>query len=200
MFFNTKILLASKSSSRKTMFKNIKIKFIQKPHLCNEEKIKKNQKRKKTHPSKTSLIIAKCKAKSLSDKNKNILIVGSDTVVELDGKIINKAKNIKDAKKKIQLLSGREHNIYSSAAAYYNNKLIWRKTQKTIVKIRKLSKKDTNKYLKNFKKSILSSAGSYQIESSGPTIIENIKGDFFNVMGFPLFPFLLFLKKFNMKK
>ena len=131
---------------------------------------------------------------------KNSLIVGSDTVISLNNKIVNKAKNLKEAKKKITKLSGKTHLIFSSAVAYYNNKLVWRVTQKTAVKIRKLKNTEIKEYLKKTDKSILGSVGCFQIEKDGPNIIENIRGDFFNVMGFPLFPFLLFLKKFNIKK
>ena len=128
------------------------------------------------------------------------MVVGADTIINLDGKIVNKARSIKDAKKKISKLSGKKHEIYSSAAIYYNKRLVWSKTEKTTVKIRKLTKKEINIYLGLFGKSVFESTGCYQIERGGANIIENIKGDFFNVMGFPLFPFLLFLKKFNIKK
>ena len=139
------------------------------------------------------------KAASISKKHYNSLVIGSDTIIDLNNKIIEKAKNIKEAKKKLNKLSGKKHDIYSSAAAYYKNRLVWKTTQKTTVKIRKLKRKEINEYLKKTDKSILLSVGCFQIEKEGPNIIENIKGDFFNVMGFPLFPFLLFLKKFNIK-
>ena len=123
------------------------------------------------------------------------MVVGSDTIIEFNKKIINKAKNLKEAKKTLIKLSGNKHLIYSSAAAYYNNRLVWKKTQKTKVKIRKMSTKEIDTYLLCVGKKVLQSAGCYQIEKNGPNIIENIVGDFFNVMGFPLFPFLSFLKK-----
>ena len=104
------------------------------------------------------------------------------------------------AKKKIQKLSGKTHNIVSSITAYYNDKLIWNCCIKTKVKLRKLSEQEIQDYLKKCGPSILDSVGCYQIEKRGPIIIEDIKGDYFNVMGFPLLPFLFFLKKFNIKK
>ena len=131
---------------------------------------------------------------------KPLLVIGADTIIEFNNKILKKAKNTKEAKKKLIKLAGRQHSIYSSAAAYYKNKLVWKTTQKTTVKVRNLNKKEINEYLKKTDKSILLSVGCFQIEKEGPNIIENIKGDFFNVMGFPLFPFLAFLKRFNIKK
>ena len=128
------------------------------------------------------------------------MVIGCDTIIDLNNKVIEKARNIEEAKKKLKKLSGKKHKIYSSAAAYYKNKLIWKTTQKTTVKIRRLNTKEINEYLKKTGKNILLSVGCFQIEKDGPTIIENIKGDFFNVMGFPLFPFLAFLQKFSIKK
>ena len=91
-------------------------------------------------------------------------------------------------------MSGKTHTIYSSASTFLNSKEIWNATQKTIIKIRQISEKDIDNYLFLTRKDILNSVGCYQIEQLGPYIVEEIKGDFFNVMGFPLFPFLKFIK------
>ncbi len=97
-----------------------------------------------------------------------------------------------EAKEKIEILSGKKHTIITAVSAYYNNKPIWFAVEKTIVKIRKVKSKEIDDYLIKSGKQILDCVGCYQIEKAGPNIIENIKGDFFNVMGFPLFSFLLF--------
>ena len=200
MFFNKKFILASNSKSRFSILKKNKLNFQCISPTCNETLIKKQKIKKKISPKTISLCLAKNKAISISKKNQNSLVVGSDTIIELNNKIIARAKNINEAKKKLNKLSGKKHIIYSSAVAYYKNKLIWKTTQKTTIKIRKLNKKEINEYLKKTDKSILDSVGCFQVEKDGPNIVENIKGDFFNVMGFPLFPFLVFLKKFKVKK
>ena len=200
MFFNKKFILASNSKSRFFILKNNKLNFRRVSPICDEELIKKQKIKEKLPPKKISFYLAKKKAASISNKNYNSLVVGCDTIIDLNKKIVEKAKNIKEAKKKLTKLSGKKHYIYSSAVAYYNNKLVWKTTQKTTIKIRKLNKKEINEYLKKTDKSILPSVGCFQIEKEGPNIIENIKGDFFNVMGFPLFPFLVFLKKFKVRK
>ena len=200
MLFNKKFILASNSKSRFFILKNNKLNFRQVSPICDESLIKKKKIQEKISPKKISLCLAINKAASVSNKHYNSLVIGSDTIIDLNNKIVEKARNIEDAKKKLNKLSGKKHSIYSSAAAYYKNKLIWKTTQKTTIQIRSLSRKEINEYLKKTNKNILLSVGCFQIEKEGPNIIENIKGDFFNVMGFPLFPFLLFLKKFNMKK
>jgi len=200
MHTGIKFILVSTSISRKKMLKNVGLKFKQLKPNCNEEKYKKKLLNKKKHPKKISLELSKLKAKSLCGLQKNILFVGADSTISFSGRLVEKAKNTKEAEKKLKALSGQKHQIYSSASAYFNNKLVWYKTQKTEVKIRKLKKSEIEEYLKKSGNNILRSVGCYEIEKKGPIIIENIRGDFFNVMGFPLFPFLSFLKEFNIKK
>ena len=200
MFFNNNFILASSSKSRFLILKNNKLNFYCVSPTCDEELIKKQKFDKKISPKNLSLYLAKKKALSISKNKQNHLVVGSDTVIEFNKKIVKKAKNVYEAKKKLIKLSGKKNSIYSSAVAYYKNKLVWKTTQKTTIKMRKLSSKEIDLYLKKTNKGILSSVGCFQIEKDGPNIIENIKGDFFNVMGFPLFPFLTFLQKFSTKK
>lgn len=199
MLFNNKFILASSSNSRYNILKNIGLSFEKISPLCDEEELKTKMIKKKISPAKISLELARLKSKSISQLKKNKLVVGSDTVIKHNGNLLNKASNTKDAMKKILSMSGKSHNIYSSVSVYYNNKEIWNKTQKTLIKIRNLNKKDVEKYISKAGKKILNSVGCYQLEKLGPNIIENIKGDFFNVMGFPLFPFLIFLKKHKIK-
>ncbi len=201
MFFNNnKFILASSSKSRYKILKSCGLLFVTQKPKCNEDKIKKKLISEKKTAKKISLELARLKAKSISKKNKKRLVVGSDTIIYYNKKTLNKAKSMLKAKKTIKMLSGNTHYIYSSASAYYNQKEVWNTTEKTLVKIRKLKDKEIDLYLKKSGKKILFSVGCYQIEALGPNIIEKTKGDFFNVMGFPLFPFLNFLKKFNIKK
>ena len=198
MFFNTKFILASKSQSRSFILKNNKLSFLQIEPKCNEDKVKKIF--KKSKPKKLSLILAESKAKSLKKKYKERLVVGCDTTIELNKKLIEKAKNLNEAKKTLTKMSGKKLAIFSSLVCVCHEKVVWKTTQKTTIKMRKLTNNEIDQYLKITKKTILSSVGCFQIEKEGPNIIENIKGDFFNVMGLPLFPFLKFLKEFNIKK
>ena len=200
MLFNNKFILASSSVSRYKMLKKNNLFFARVPPNCKEVFLKNKLKRKKTPIKNISLELSRLKAQSVSVFKKNILVVGSDTVISFRGNLLNKAKNINEAKKKIKLISGHTHFLYSSCSVFYNNKEIWKTTQKSKVKIRKLSDEEIDKYLKKVGQKILKSVGCYQAEEGGPNIIEEIKGDFFNVMGFPLFPFLNFIKEYKIKK
>ena len=194
MTFNNKFILASSSISRFKILKNNKLRFFKVDPTCNEASLKKKMILKKTTHKKISLELARFKSKSVSKKTKEMLVLGADTVISFQGKVLSKAKNLKEARKTILNFSGKKHNIYSSAAVFFNGREVWSVTQKSVVKIRDLTEGDIDMYFKKTKRNILSSVGCYQAEFLGPNIIESIEGDYFNVLGLPLFPFLFFLK------
>ena len=195
MVLRKTFILASNSASRFNLLKNAGLDFIKTPPLCNEEKIKTSFLKNKTNKKNLPKYLAKEKALSVSRKNPNKLVVGSDTVIIFQKKTINKAKTLKEAKTKLKQLSGKKHQIISCVSVCYKNKQIWSSKQQTTVTLKKMSDKQIDEYLEKTGKQILSSVGCYQAEKLGPQIIKSIKGDFFNVLGFPLFPFLSFMSK-----
>ena len=195
MILNKKFILASNSASRKRLLKNAGLSFFNKKPLCDEDYIKNQLLKKNINKKNLPKLLAEAKALSVSKKNTKHLVVGSDTVILFNNQIINKAKTIEEAKKKLQKLSGKKHQIISCASVCLNNKQIWSHQQTSTIHIHRLNQKQINIYLKKTGKNILSSVGCYQVEKLGPQIIKSINGDFFNVLGFPLFPFLIFLSK-----
>ncbi len=195
MFLNKSFILASNSTSRYRLLKNAGLNFTTTPPLCNEDQIKSQLIKKSINKKTLPKLLAKEKALSVSLKKPNQLVVGSDTIIILNNTIINKAKTLEEAKKKLQKLSGKKHQIISGVSVCYKKKQIWSSQQTSTIQIKKLNQKQINNYLKKTGKQILSSAGCYQAENLGPHIIKSINGDFFNVLGFPLFPFLSFLSK-----
>ena len=195
MLLNKQFILASNSASRKMLLKNAGLSFFTKKPLCDEGYIKDQLLKKSINKKNVPKLLAEAKALSVSERNKKHLVVGSDTIILFNNKIINKAKTIEEAKKKLQKLSGKKHQIISSASVCFNNKQIWSYQQTSTIHMNTLNQKQINTYLKKTGKNILSSVGCYQVEKLGPQIIKSINGDFFNVLGFPLFPFLTFLSK-----
>tara|TARA_B110000438_G_scaffold293602_2_gene333738 strand:- start:110 stop:700 length:591 start_codon:yes stop_codon:yes gene_type:complete len=193
MFISKKFILASNSSSRYRLLKNVGLNFVKKKPLCDEDSIKKKLIKKNINNNKIPKFLAKEKALSVSKTYANSLVVGSDTIIIFKDKIINKANNMFEAEKKLLKLSGEKHRIISGVSVCYKNKEIWSKQQSTTIILKKLNKKQIKEYLNNSGKEVLSSVGCYQLERFGPHIIQSVNGDFFNVLGFPLFPFLYFL-------
>ena len=195
MFINKKFILASNSSSRYKLLKSAGLNFSKQKPLCDEERIKKRLLKKSTNQKQIARQLAKEKALSVSLKKPNHLVVGADTIIIFNNKIISKAKTINEAKKKLQTLSGKKHQIISGVSVFHNKRQIWSSQQISTIHIKKLTQKQINIYLKSTGGDILSCVGCYQAEKLGPQIIKSINGDFFNVLGFPLFPFLSFLSK-----
>jgi len=187
-------ILASSSKSRYKILKNAGLNFTQRKPYCSEEDIKKTINRK-IKPEIFAKKLSYEKARSVSRQKiyANKIVLGCDTVIYHNGKILDKANSIEKARKKIKSLSGKEHLIISGLTICLNGYKIWENYEKTRVKIRMLNNSEINTYLKKTGKQILNSVGCYQIESLGPIIIESIKGDYFNVMGLPLFNLLDYL-------
>ena len=194
MIENIKILLASSSQSRKKILKRAGLNFYSKKPNIDETKIKKKLKEKKFKTKKITEELAKRKCLSIKDAT-NTMVVGCDTMVDLKGAFFDKPKNLKVAKKILKKLSGKKHFIYTSLYVSKNNRRVWSHTEKTTIFIRKLKEGEIRYYLKKSGKKILSSSGCYQAEGMGPYIFSEIKGDFYNIMGFPIIKFLNFLKK-----
>ena len=195
MILDRQFILASNSASRKKLLKNAGLNFFTKSPLCDEDYIKDQLLKKNINKKKLPKLLAEAKALSISKKKTKHLVVGSDTIILFKNKIINKAKTIDEAKTKLQKLSGKKHQIISGVSVCLNNKEVWSYQQTSTIYMKTLNQKQINTYLKKTGKNILSSVGCYQVEKLGPQIIKSINGDFFNVLGFPLFPFLTFLAK-----
>ena len=192
MTLRKNFLLASNSSSRYRLLKGAGLKFQTTRPQCDEELIKQKLLSLKVNIKSLPKYLAKEKALSVSKKT-NSLVVGSDTVIIFQNKIISKAKNLKEAKRKLKKLSGKKHKIISAVSVCQKEKQIWSSKQESTITLKKLNNEQIDEYLKTAGKQILSSVGCYQAEKIGPQIIKSIRGDFFNVLGFPLFPFLSFL-------
>ena len=184
-------ILASSSVSRFKILTNCGFVFRQINPSCNEEEIKKKLK-KINKPVNIAKRLSFEKAKSLSLKRKyfNKHVIGCDTLIYLENEIFDKAKNLREARLKLKKLSGKTHNIVSGLTICHKGNKVWDCSSTSRVKIRKLRPFQIDEYLKKTGKQILHSVGCYQLESLGPQIIEDIKGDYFNVLGLPLFKLL----------
>ena len=194
MVLHRQFILASNSLSRYRLLKAAGLNFIKIPPLCNEHQIKEKLQKNKIALKSYSRILAKEKAISVSNIKTNFLVVGSDTVIIFENKVVDKANNLIDAKNKLKKLSGKKHLIISGVSVCLGGKQIWSCSQSSTILMKKINDIQIKNYLKQSGKEILSSVGCYQAEKLGPQIIASIKGDFFNVLGFPLFPFINFLE------
>ncbi len=185
-----KIILASGSPRRKTLLKQIGLQFeIEKSGY--EEKIN-----MKMEPHELVKKMSLKKAQSVSKNHKNAIIIAADTLVAFRGQLIGKPKTAEDAKEILGKLSGKSHSIITGFTIMdsYSGKTVTRSVE-TKVWFKKLSQKEIDDYVKTGEP--LDKAGAYGIQELGGIFIHKIEGDYYNVVGLPLYLLAEELKKFG---
>ena len=187
-----KIILASGSPRRKKLLEQLGLKFEIKTSNF-EEKIEPN-----LNPHTLVKKQSRGKAKNVAKLYKNALIIAADTMVYLNGKYIGKPITEKNARNALQQLSGKKHLIISGFTIIdtLTNKTIT-KSVETKVYFKKLTLKEIDDYIKTGEP--LDKAGAYGIQEKGAIFVEKIEGDYFNVVGLPIFALVTELKKFDVK-
>ena len=185
-----KIILASASPRRKQIIQRLGIPFEVNPSNINEPKYNSN-----ISPLDYCKKLSKIKAESISIKYDNALIIGADTIVVLDKKVLGKPINKEDAYKTLQILSGRSHEVITAVTIIYDKNICHTFSESTIVKFFSLNEKEILQYINS--ESPYDKAGSYGIQDYSSIFVEKINGSYDNVVGFPLSKFNSELKKLN---
>ena len=180
------IILASKSKVRKEILEknNIKCKVIT-PNL-DEEPIKESLIKEGASPELISKNLAEIKATKVSCLNENSIVIGADSVIDLENNIISKPKNREEALDILKKLNGKEHHLISSVTIAKNGTMIWNYTDKAKLTMKKFSLKELKAYLLRISDKTLYSYNVYQIEGEGRSLFSNIKGDENTIMGLPV--------------
>ncbi|MFN3135798.1 MAG: Maf family protein [Candidatus Kryptonium sp.] len=187
---NRTVVLASASPRRKNLLKQIGLNFIIHPSEIEEDLLQ------ETSPEEHVLILSRKKALEVAKNYNDALIISADTIVVLDGEIINKPKDPDEAKQMLKKLSGRTHKVYTGFTILdtKTNK-IYSDFEVTEVKFREIEDDEIEEYVSTG--SPLDEAGAYGIQDDyGAVFVERINGCFYNVVGFPLTKFYLAMKKF----
>ncbi len=180
------LILASKSKVRKNILdKNNIIAKVQ-PSTVDEEPIKKSLLREKASPEIISKNLAEIKAIKVSQKNFNILVLGADSVIDLNGELISKPDNREEALSILKKLNGKKHALVSSVCISKNGSMIWNYTDKAILTMKNFSNEDLKKYLSKISDEALYSYNVYQIEGEGRKLFSNIEGNKDTIMGLPI--------------
>lgn len=189
-----KVILASKSPRRKEILERIGVSFKTIPSHW-DEILSENE-----NPQDAVIRIARGKALSVSRKLidiKNTLIIGADTIVYLDKKIIGQPKDEEEAKSMLQILQGRTHIVYTGISLLKNGEDEAEGYSESFVEFYPMTEEEIEWYVKS--KEPLDKAGAYGAQGKGALFIKKIDGSFHNVMGFPVDLFHLLLKKLNLK-
>ena len=181
-----KIILASKSGVRKKILNNHNFETVVEPSNVDEDQVKDALLEKGADPEIISKNLAELKSIKVSMKNPDQLVLGADSVISLDKKLINKPKNREEALQILEELNGKVHFLISSVCITKNGSMIWNHTERSELKMKKLSIEDLKTYLKKIKTETLLAYGVYQIEADGLSLFDYINGDKDSIMGLPI--------------
>jgi len=181
-----KIVLASKSGVRKDILDKYGIESIVSPSNVDEDQVKEALLEKGADPEIISKNLAELKSCKVSVKYADQLVLGADSVISLDLKLINKPRSRDEAYNILKLLNGKKHYLISSVCISKNGAMIWNYTDKSELKMKNLSDNQLKSYLSQIKTETLMAYGVYQIEADGLNLFEYIKGDNDSIMGLPI--------------
>ena len=181
-----KIILASKSKIRKQILEKNNIESIVVPSNVDEDVVKESLLKEKASPEIISKNLAELKANKVSMKKTNEMVLGADSVIDLDGELISKPGNRDEALKILKKLNGKSHYLISSVCISKNGSMIWNYTDKATLTMKNFSDDDLKNYLSKISDQNLYSYNVYQIEGEGRNLFENIEGDEDTVMGLPI--------------
>ena len=181
-----KIILASKSGVRKQILDKYKVDNEVMVSNVDEDEIKESLLAEGANPKIISKNLAEIKSIKVSNNNPDRLVLGADSVVSLNDQLINKPKSREEAFLILKKLNNSVHNLISSVCISKNGSMIWNYTDKSELKMKKLSDESLNKYLNKIKTETLLAYGVYQIEADGLELFEYVKGDKDSIMGLPI--------------
>ncbi len=181
-----KLILASNSKVRKDILEKNGFSCEVIPSRIDEDPVKESLTKEGASPELISKNLAELKANKISEKNSDKIVLGADSVIDFNNKIISKPRDRIDAMNILEKLNGKKHFLISSVCISKNGSMIWNYTDKASLKMKKLSHNDLKNYLKKISDEKLYSYNVYQIEGEGRSLFEEIVGDESTIMGLPI--------------
>jgi len=191
------IVLASKSKVRKEILNKHNIHTSVEPSNVDEEVIKSSLLKEKASPEIISKSLAELKSCKVSQSKSDILVLGADSVIDLNGELISKPKNRDEALKILKKLNGKQHNLVSSVCFSKNGIMIWNYTDKATLTMKNFKDEDLEKYLSKISDHELYAYNVYQIEGEGRKLFSKIEGDEDTIMGLPIKKIKEYLKNYE---
>ena len=182
----SKIILASKSKIRKQILDKNNIECIVEPSNVDEDIVKISLLKEKVSPEIISKNLAELKANKVSMKKTDEIVLGADSVIDLDGELISKPESREEAMNILKKLNGKSHFLISSACISKNGSMIWNYTDKATLTMKNFSDEQLEDYLSKISDENLYSYNVYQIEGEGRNLFQKIKGNEDTVMGLPI--------------
>ena len=180
------IILASKSKVREEILKKNNFNCKVQPSNVDEEPVKESLIKEGASPEIISKNLAELKANKVSNKFHDVIVLGADSVIDLDGELISKPQNRDEALNILKKLNGKKHSLISSVCISKNGSMIWNYTERAYLTMKTFTNRELIDYLKKIPDDILFAYNVYQIEGEGKNLFLNIQGDKDTIMGLPI--------------
>ena len=181
-----KIILASKSEVRKEILDKNNIKCVVEPSNVDEEPVKESLLREQVSSEIISKNLAELKANKVSMKKNDEIVLGADSVIDLEGELISKPESREEAMEILRKLNGKSHFLISSVCISKNGSMIWNYTDKAKLTMKNFSDDELKNYLSKISDENLYAYNVYQIEGEGRRLFAKIEGDENTIMGLPV--------------
>ena len=192
-----KIILASKSKVRKKILDKNNIESIVEPSNVDEDVVKSSLLNKKATPEIISKNLAELKANKVSMKHPDQIVIGADSVIDLEGKLISKPESRDEALTILKMLNGKIHHLISSVCISKNGMMLWNYTDKAKLTMKNFTENQLLNYLSKISDDALYSYNVYQIEGEGKMLFSKIKGNENTIMGLPIDKIRDYLKSYE---
>lgn len=189
----TVLTLASKSAARAQLLKGAGLDFAMTSSGVDEDALKGELLAAGQTPAQIAAALADAKALAVAWEADG-LVIGADQTLDLDGRLYDKAEGVDEARARLSALRGKSHQLHSAVTVARGNDILWRDLVSATLHMRDFSDAYLDAYLARQGRQILSSVGCYQLEGEGVQLFERIDGDYFTILGLPLFGLLDFLR------
>ena len=182
----SRIILASKSKVRKEILDKNNIPSKVEPSNVDEDMVKESLTREKATPDIISKNLAELKANKVSSKLVDEIVLGADSVIDLNGELISKPENREEALMILKKLNGKKHCLVSSVCISKNGSMMWNYTDRATLTMKNFNDNELKSYLSKIPDEALYAYNVYQIEGEGRSLFSDIKGDEDTIMGLPI--------------
>ena len=192
-----KIILASKSKVRKDILDKNNVESIVEHSNVDEDIVKESLIKEKATPEIISKNLAELKANKVSSRRIDQIVLGADSVIDLEGKLISKPENRDEAMTILRKLNGKVHHLISSVCISKNGNMIWNHTDKAKLTMKNFSENELKIYLAKISDETLYAYNVYQVEGEGRNLFSKIEGDENTIMGLPVDKIKEYLKNYE---
>lgn len=188
-----RLILASKSAARQAMLTGAGVPFSVQVTDVDEDAVKAAH--DPTDATGLAVELARVKALAVSRHDDDAWVLGADQTLAFDGGLVSKAASLAEARTRLMAMRGRDHQLHSGAALARNGQIVWSGVDTAAMRVRSFSDVFLDAYLASEGEALLACVGSYRLEGMGSQLFEAIRGDYFTVLGLPLWPVLAELRR-----